>query len=163
MTWYSRQESFMSRNERFSTTNQTSHVFKPHGRIDSEVVGNIFVQEATGPFNKEIFAAMRSVHASAKEQLPSVGNWYGLFIFRNSALAPQEMLDDLYEYLKDQKHQNRASRATAIVLPEVVEAASLMKPLYLRVWRKAGITCEAFTDEQLARAWLDSVLKSPID
>ncbi len=147
----------MPRNERFSTTNHSSQFFKPHGRIDSQVVGDIFVQEGTGPFNKEIFSAMRSVHACAKEQLPSDGPWYGLFIFKNSALAPQEMLDDFCEYLKDQKRMNRASQATALVLSESVEAAALMKPLYLRVWRKAGIPCEAFTGEQEARAWLESL------
>lgn len=145
----------MPRNERFSTTNHPSQFFKPHGRIDSQVVGNLFVQEGTGPFNKEIFFAMRSVHASAKEQLPSDGPWYGLFIFKNSALAPQEMLDDFCEYLRDQKRLNRASQATAIVLSANVEAAALMKPLYLRVWRNAGIPCEAFVDEQEARAWLE--------
>ncbi|CAM8667886.1 hypothetical protein MCEMSEM18_01658 [Comamonadaceae bacterium] len=146
----------MARNELFSTTNFLSQSFKPHGRIDSKVIGNIFVQEGTGPFNKEIFLAMRSVHSSAKEMLPSEGPWYGLFIFRNSALAPQEMLDDFCEYLKDQKRLNRSSRATAIVLSESVEAAALMKPLYLRVWSEAGIPCKAFGDEREAHEWLES-------
>nr|WP_315478755.1 hypothetical protein [uncultured Rhodoferax sp.] len=146
----------MPRNGLFSTTNYISQFFKPHGRIDSQVVGDVFVQVGTGPFNKEIFSAMRSVHASAKELLPSDGPWYGLFIFRNSALAPQEMLDDFCEYLKDQKRLNRASQATAIVLPENVEAAALMKPLYLRVWREAGIPCDVFGNEQDAQVWLES-------
>lgn len=152
----------MPRNQRFSTTSHSSQFFKPHGRIDSHIIGNIFVQEGTGPFNKEIFAAMQSVHARAKEQLPSKGSWFGLFIFKNSALAPQTMLDDFCEYLKNQNKVGRASQATALVLPETVEAAALMKPLYLRVWRNAGIPCEAFKDEQAAKAWLDSLAQSSV-
>ena len=149
----------MPRNKLFSTTSYNPPFFKPHGVIESRVEGNLFVQEGSGPFNKEILLAMNAVHAEAKKLLPPAGPWYALFIFDISALAPREMLEELRQYLTIQVTQNLASQATALVLPRSVEAATLMKPIYLRVWREAGIPCEAFENVAEAKAWLHALGK----
>lgn len=146
----------------FSTTWFDPATFKPHGTIESKIEGNLFIQEATGPFNKEILLAMDSVHAKARQVLVSNGPWGGLFIFKNSALASPEMLDGLKKYLVTQVARNNASIATGLVLPRSVEGASLMTPHYLRAWRDAGIVCEAFEDVLDAHHWISSQLSTAL-
>jgi hypothetical protein len=143
----------------YSTTAFNPQTFKPHGFIESKVVGRLFIQEATGPFNKEILLAMDAVHAKARLLLTAGGPWAALFIFKNSALASPEMLSGLRKYLALQVTRNNASVATGLVLPKHVEAASLLTPHYLRAWRDAGITCEAFEDLALAHAWIAQQLE----
>ena len=138
----------------FSTTWFDPTTFKPHGTIESKIEGNLFIQEATGPFNKEILLAMDAVHTKARQVLVSSGPWGGLFIFKNSALASPEMLDGLKKYLLAQVKRKHASLATGLVLPQSVEGASLMTPHYLRAWRDAGIVCAAFEDVLDAHDWI---------
>ena len=148
----------MALESRYSTTVFSPHKFKPHGRIESSVVGNLFIQEATGPFNKEILLAMESVHAGPRELLTSGGRWAAIFVFRHSALASPEMLEGLKNYLATQVTRKNASVATALVIPPQVEGALLMGSLYLRAWRGAGITCEIFGAREDAEHWISTRL-----
>jgi hypothetical protein len=152
----------------FSTTAFSPQTFRPHGIIESKVVGKLFIQEASGPFNKEILLAMDAVHVKARLLLAAGGPWAALFIFKNSALASPEMLSGLRKYLALQVTHKNASIATGLVLPKDVEGASLLTPHYLRAWRDAGIHCEAFEDLDLARAWVTqqlerTLLASPLE
>ena len=148
----------MASKSRYSTTEFSPQQFKPHGRIESTVVGNLFIQEATGPFNKEILLAMESVHTRPRELLASVGPWAAMFVFNQSALASPEMLDGLKKYLATQVTRENASVATALVLPPQVEGALLMGPLYLRAWRGAGIHSEIFGAREDAEHWIAACL-----
>lgn len=138
----------------FSTTSFSPQSFKPHGTIESRIDGRLFVQEATGPFNKEILLAMDSVHTNARALLASQGPWGALFVFKKSALASPEMLEGLKKYLSIQVAGKNASVATALVLSPRVEGASLMAQHYLRAWRSAGILCESFEDYDEAHRWV---------
>ncbi|OYU46201.1 MAG: hypothetical protein CFE44_03360 [Burkholderiales bacterium PBB4] len=148
----------MALESRFSTTTFAPQMFKPHGRIESSVVGNLFVQEATGPFNKEILLAMEAVHAGARQLAASDGVWAAIFVFKQSALASPEMLNGLSKYLATQVTRRNASTATALVMPADVEGALLMAPLYLRAWQRAGISCEVFSGREDAERWLATQL-----
>jgi hypothetical protein len=153
----------MAADFRFSTSSFSPQNFKPHGTVDSKVVGNLFIQEATGPFNKEIVLAMDVVHAEARGLLLSGGAWGALFVFKNSALASPEMLDRLQKYLSMQVTRKNASVATGLVLPHSVEGAAFMAPLYVRAWRNAGICCEAFVDYLEAHSWVSKQLEGKTD
>lgn len=150
----------MNENGVFSTASFRPQSFKPHGTIESRIEGRLFIQNATGPFNKEILLAMDAIHTQAREFLASQGPWGGLFVFKSSALASQEMLEGLKNYLSLQVNNKHGSVATALVLAPNVEGASLMTQHYLDAWRSAGIPCEKFENYEDAHRWVALQLAS---
>ena len=152
----------MAVGRQFSTTSFNPAMFKPHGAIESRIEGKLFIQEATGPFNKEILLAMDFVHSQARHLLMEGGPWGALFLFKQSALASPEMLSGLKKYLSIQVTRKNASIATGLVFSPGVEGAALMKPHYLGAWRGAGILCEAFEAEQEGRDWISAQMVRPL-
>lgn len=148
----------MPHSPQYSTTRFAPQRFQPHGSIESRIEGRLYIQEATGPFNKEILLAMDVVHAEARQFLLSGGAWGALFVFKGSALASPEMLDGLKKYLAMQVLRKSASVATGLVLARDVEGSLLMKGHYLRAWQGAGIVCEAFERYADAQAWITEKL-----
>ena len=141
----------------------STSIFRPHGFVESRIDGNILVQEATGPFNKEFVWAMASANAEARVQLVSIGPWGAILVFKHSALASLEMLREFGKYLATQVRKGQASVATALVMSPEVEGASIMSPHYLRVWAEAGIVCQHFDSISGAATWIRSLLRPALE
>jgi len=141
-----------------STDDFSTDAYRPHGRVESRVMGRIFVQYAKGPFNEEIIDAMRTVHENVLSELKCSGPWGAIFLIEENAMSSFPMLKQLTAYLSDQKNTGRASVGTAIVIGNTVEGGAMMAPLYVKAWIDAGIPCKLFKSLQEGSQWIDDLL-----
>ena len=148
---------------RHSTDEFAASSFRPHGRIDSNVEERILIQRAKGPFNEQIISALRVVHKSALDSLSNTGPWGAIFQIEESALSTFPMLHGLTEYLSLQVKNGSASVATAIVIGDDVDGASMMAHHYVKAWSDAGIRCKYFQKFEDGKFWIEGLLMECFD
>ncbi len=148
-----------------STEEVASQSFRPHGRVEFSVSGNILTSRVFGPFNVELVRAVPLTRADDFKAFVRRGTWGDIIVFVDNALASPEALGVLGDSLRNRATQGLLPHATALVLPPDVEGAQLMAPHYLRCFQEHaytahGIPIAQFNDYDAAQAWLSDTLRT---
>jgi hypothetical protein len=133
--------------------------FRPHGRVDYEVKGSILWTRAEGPFNSELIGALAKLIFEVLPVMAAKGTWANIAVFRHSAMGSFEVLANFTDMLKQAVDAKFVPVGVAFVLPPDVEGANLMGPRYARCYAEAGIRFESFPDVELAKQWVDSMMR----
>jgi len=141
-----------------STDDLNHGKFRPHGRVEHEVKGNILWTTAVGPFNSELLEALTKLTLDLLPALATKGPWGNVCTFKHSALGSADVLARLADLVKQAVQANMAAVCVAFVLPPEVEGADLMRPLYAKCYEDAGVRFDAFPNVELASRWVESVL-----
>lgn len=143
---------------KLSTADSDHGRFRAHGLVEVTIDENFARSEAWGPFNDEFVQAYATVKKQVVKEMHSKGRWVHMVIFHRSALASQPTLDFYAAYLKTSAAQSYTPAATAFVIAEGVEGATLMPPLFAKCYQNAGLQFKAFTNSKDAEAWLTATL-----
>lgn len=149
----------MSKSKRTSTDDFSQGTFKPHGRMELELSGQLNILQAKGPFNKELVTAADAAQEGLYEALLQKKRWGTVLIFRESALISLDAVAEITRILKVRVAQGYVPVAVAIVLTAQVEGGKYMKAYYLKAYQEAGINVRAFEDEELAKDWVAGVIE----
>lgn len=147
-----------------STADLHQGEFRPHGVIQMEVSGNIVQYLARGPFNKELNTAYGEVQRkSVLPAMASKGPWGDVTVFVDSALESPSSLEEYARVLQDQVLRGAAPAATAFVIPDNVEGAKVMGPLYARIYADAGLRFKVFNNQAEALYWVEKTVAEAPD
>jgi hypothetical protein len=141
-----------------STDQFQPRYFRPHGRIESRVHGNLVVHEAIGPFNQEIIEAMAVVLRESLQTLKQQGRWGQVIVFRQSALTSPETLSALNAYTTQRSKDGLAPVATAYVMDASVEGCHLMEAPFRNVYSESTVQFDIFSTEADAITWVKAQL-----
>ena len=128
--------------------------FAPHGTMQLVIQDRLNVIEAEGPFNLELVRAGDAAQEQLDAQLQAKGRWGTILIFKTSALASFEVLEEIETILKRRNDKGICPTGVAIVLSPDVEGASLMSAFYLKAYTNAGIVTRVFDSREAAQDWL---------
>lgn len=142
----------------YSTDEVGAGTFRPHGRVEYEVRGNVLWTRAIGPFNVELANSMEELVRVIFPEMAQKGTWVNLCVFEHSALCSNDVLAHLCTLGKRVVDAGLAPSGLAFVLPSDVEGASLMGPLYNSCMVAAGLRFEWFSTVELASNWASSLL-----
>ena len=146
--------------EKRSTDEVTHMRFRPHGRIEVFIDGQIVRYIARGPFTEELIAAYAQIHAPIVQEMAAKTPWADLTIFRESALTNEKSLADYTEYLTTLATQGHAPCATAFVMGPDVKGATVMGNRYANCYQAAGLVFKAFDRWNDAESWVEQELNA---
>lgn len=135
-------------------------LFKPHGRLALWTEGSVMHIQAEGPFNREAVLALGVAMKQLYQTLPTDRSFVYLLEFRTSLLASPDALAAYGDFLKAMSMAQRAPKVVAFVVAPEVEGASLMVPLFARLYAEHGRQFAAFETMALAEAWLRGRLQA---
>ena len=148
----------MPKLRRASTKDLKTGTFRPHGSMELHVSDQMNVIEARGPFNRELVIAGDTAQERVDSALQNEKRWGTVLVFKESALAPPDALDEISRILKKRIARGIRPVGVAFVFGNDVEGARLMQPLYLKAYASAGILGKAFDNLKDAQDWLRSVI-----
>lgn len=127
--------------------------FKMHGNYKFSIEDNIFIVDITGPCNKEFFDGLHQgmVQTVAQSQLV---NFATLVVLRGDAVIINEIFNYHVEFLK-----SVAVELIAVNL-KYCETSALTEIMCYKAYTNAGIKHKFFTDNQMAKNWLNNELNS---
>jgi hypothetical protein len=128
--------------------------FAPHGNCDFVIDDNIIIISAYGPWNKEFFYDM---HTNLAILLPTeIKQSFGLLVLMHGeTLATAEGLE---LHFNGVKHGN--AKAIAIDLSKSFYPEPT-KQMFQRVYAKANLENDFFSDKEKALTWLKAKLAKP--
>lgn len=129
-------------------------LFKAHGRVALWTEGSVMHVQAEGPFNREAVLAIGVAMKQLYQSLPQDQNFAYLLEFRASLMASPDALAAYGEFLKAMSMAKRAPKVVAFVVAPEVEGASLMLPLFARLYAEHGRQFAAFETMAPAEDWL---------
>lgn len=141
-----------------STDQFQPRYFRPHGRVESRVYGNLVIHEAIGPFNLEIIEAIGTVLRELLLSMKQQGRWGQVIVFKKSALTSPDTLAALKAYTTQRRNEDLAPTATAYVLDPSVEGANLMTAPFRHVYSESTEQFDIFSAEADAIAWVKAQL-----
>jgi len=127
--------------------------------MDLHIEGQFNVIVARGPFNRELVIAGDKAQEELDSGLQASGRWGTMLVFKDSALATLEALEEITSILKARVARGIKPVAVAIVLGQDVEGARLMQAHYVNAYANADINVRAFDSEESAVSWLKSELQ----
>ncbi|MBV8667103.1 MAG: hypothetical protein JO269_11525 [Burkholderiaceae bacterium] len=107
-----------------------------------------------------MIVALSQIAFSTFPQMAARGRWGQFVLFRQSALASHEVLDELTQLMQKLHQANIAPNASAFIFEPTVEAAFMMGPLFESCYRHSGLTFRFFTDAVSGRTWLAQQLST---
>jgi hypothetical protein len=137
-----------------------SGLFKPHGRLALWHEGSVMYVHAEGPFNREAVLALGVAMQELYQTLPPDRSFVYLLEFRSSLMASPEAMAAYGDFLKAMSLAKRAPKVVAFVVAPEVEGASLMLPLFARLYAEHGRQFAAFETIAPAEDWLREQLRA---
>ena len=113
----------MPKRNRQSTTELEFGRFKPHGSMEVQILERFNVLEATGPFNRELVVAADKAQEKLDGLLRQGGSWGTILIFKNSAMASLEAIEEIGNIVRARAARGIRPAAIALVFGAEVEAA----------------------------------------
>lgn len=132
--------------------------FVAHGRMDLHVTGPLNVIEAYGPFNRELVVAGGIAQEKLDAALQCMERWGTILVFKLSALASQEALEEITRNLKRRIERGLVPAAVGLVFSADVEGGALMTPLFLKAYANAGLRVQAFSSLVEAEEWVQNAI-----
>jgi hypothetical protein len=128
--------------------------FPAHGFMEVSVDAQLNIMEAHGPFNKELVIAADRAQEVVDPHLPTAVRWGTILIFKGSALATPDAMEEIARTVTRRCAQGIRPVAIGFVLGADVEGAGMMGVHYVRAYGRAGIPGEVFADVDTARQWV---------
>lgn len=143
-----------------STDDADYEKFRPHGRVEFSIVEDrMILSRAIGPFNVELFQALKQIEPGVIEEAKiDDGKWCEIVVFEQSCMSTDELIDELGVYIKVVKESGDAPLAAAYVFPKDIESTAYMKEMYKKCYEEAGIPCSIFSNEEDAIRWVKTYL-----
>ncbi len=126
------------------------------GEITYKIEGRILRTHATGPFDKELIAAIPSVISDLITKLAQQGKWGQIVTFERNALGSPSTVADFADYLKSRYQNPNTNPVTALVFGPDVEGGQLMAPEFAKCYQDAGVESRIFEDHTTALHWVES-------
>ncbi|MEO8672131.1 MAG: hypothetical protein ABI411_12510 [Tahibacter sp.] len=142
------------------STQDVSQRFPAHGIVEAQVDGRVVRHVAIGPFNDELLVAFTTIHEPIAQEMASSGRWLDFYVLQQSALTTPQTIAGYAQYLKHLSQCGLAPAATVFILPRDVEGATVMRPLYEKLFADAGLRFAAFDERADAEVWLQTELKN---
>ncbi|PQA76763.1 hypothetical protein [Rhodoferax sp. TS-BS-61-7] len=149
----------ISRDQPFSTEGLGKALFRPHGRADWRIDGDVLRTDVVGPFNRELAEAIGPILHQAYALLCAQGPCAEVVIVHGSALAGPEALTALTGELRKFVQEGLAPVGTAFVMAPEVEGSHFMPALLVQSFAHAGWpACQVFATADEAEAWVQGLL-----
>jgi len=132
--------------------------FTQHGHMECRVEGDILFNEATGPFNAEIIAAIQLIQRDLLDIVNKQDQWAQAYVFHESVLCSPDTVDALKNYLSELKGKMKKPVATAFVMAPDVEGRAMMAPHYRQVYEQAQLNFQLFDTVAEAQIWMRAML-----
>ncbi len=136
-----------------STTQVKATQFRPHGRVDIWMDGQLQHYEATGPFNKELVDCLAIAQLNSLQTLQPTGPWVSICTIVESALATPDGLARYAELMRTPKPAELTPVATAFVIGPEVEGGTIMAPLFAKIYADIGRPFKTFETLAEAQRW----------
>ncbi len=130
-------------------------LFKPHGRVQMWVEGQVVYMVAQGPFNPEFVRALALAREELFRSSPPPSPHLSLVQIKGSIMASPEMLAVYAELIGKLK---RLPVAVAWAVDPEVEGRDFILPMFERVHLRLGRNFKSFEALADAEAWLRSQL-----
>jgi len=121
--------------------------FEPHGECHINIVDDIIVIEAKGPWNIEFIRELHRRLANVASQFEE-NNTYLLIRLIGQALAGEKEIDEHIKFIG-----RRRATAVALDLSEC-QTAQISKEIFTRIYMVTEQKHQCFTDKSDAIAWL---------
>lgn len=144
----------MPRRPRHNTNQVEGGTFRAHGFMEVSVDAQLNVMEAHGPFNKELVLAANQAQAQIDPHLPGAQRWGSILVFRGSALATPDAMEEIARIVASRCAQGIRPVAIGFVLGRDVEGVGIMGEHYVRAYARSGIPGAVFADVEAARQWV---------
>lgn len=120
--------------------------------------GNLLYAEATGPFNKALILAATEAQMPLFSAMTERGRWAQVLTFTNSLIAGPEVASFFVYQLQLTSGHGIAPEVTAVVIPDGLEGACILKPRIADAYTQAGRNFQIFSSTAQAVAWAKGVL-----
>lgn len=131
-------------------------LFPAHGRVEVHPHGRVVYFEATGPFNAEAVAVMRTAYTPIMASMAADGPFGHISTFHESMLATPEAFTTFAALIADWKAMGILPTASAYVVGPNVEGKTIVEAHYRRAWE--GAVLEIFEHRDEAEAWIARAL-----
>lgn len=139
---------------RHNTDQVEGGAFRAHGFMEVSVDAQLNIMEAHGPFNKELVLAADQAQEQIDPHLPSAQRWGSILVFKGSALATPDAMEEIASTIARRCAQGIRPVAIGFVLAAEVEGAGIMGDHYVRAYSRSGIPGAVFADMDAARQWV---------
>jgi hypothetical protein len=141
-----------------STDDFANEKFKPHGRLEVHLDGDIAVFHAEGPFNLEAIVALGDARRAAVADWGASGRRATIVEFQTSMLMSQDALDAYAKGMQSHLAQVKPSVAVAWVVAPGLEGRLFMLPYFAEIFARIGVPWKAFEQMEEAKAWVQTHL-----
>lgn len=131
-------------------------LFPAHGRVEVHPHGRVVYFEATGPFNAEAVAVMRTAYTPIMASMAADGPFGHISTFHESMLATPEAFTTFAALIAEWKAMGILPTASAYVVGHDVEGKTIVEAHYRRAWE--GALLEIFQQRDEAEAWIARAL-----
>ncbi len=145
---------------KYSTDDLKLTQFDAHGSVSLEIDARVLRMRAHGPFNREFMETMAVMERPVFSQMAHGGAWVEIVEFARSTLATADALALFSTHLQQLKAEGIAPIATAFVLDESLEGATIMRECYAAAYALANWPCAFFPTDREAEAWARQMLAS---
>ncbi|WP_296447892.1 hypothetical protein [Rhodoferax sp. UBA5149] len=132
--------------------------FKPHGRLDVHLEGDIVVYDAEGPFNLEAIVALGKARRAVVAEWGTEDRRATIVVFRTSMLMSPAALEAYEQGMQAHLAQVKPHVAVAWVVAPEVEGRSIMLPYFAKIFSRINVPWQAFEELHAAQVWARSRL-----
>lgn len=140
-----------------STDDFADGKYRPHGRLEVHVEGNVCIYRAEGPFNLEAILALGKARRAIVDEWGDRGSVSATIVqFYTSMLMSQDALDAYTKGMQMHLKQAKPNVAVAWVVAPTVEGRSIMLRNFEKIFASLGIPWKSFEKLDEARIWVQS-------
>ncbi|WP_143824493.1 hypothetical protein [Neiella marina] len=140
--------------KKISTDQASPQKFRPHGRFEYEPVdedGTLLHVRCEGPFDAELLTAIKDIQQSPVLLNPCRKE---IFQFSGCCIGIEEFVESATDYVGQLKRDGRAPKAVALVMPEELQGAWMMRDTYAGIYQRFNIPVTVVTTVTEAMQWL---------
>lgn len=135
--------------------------FPPHGDVKQSLMGQVIVDEAHGPFNRELLEQYEQKAAPLYMQAKAAGKFVTLSLFSGSMMMGQETIAQFVNLAVNYVSHKIAPEAVAFVADDEVDGRDFMFPIIkAKVFDPVGVPIRLFTNRAKAELWLKEKILS---
>ncbi len=143
---------------------QTTHLndtFRPHGRYEASLNGNLMHVEVTGPLNLEALKLYSDQVGPLMQSLAPGAQLCWLTVIHGSMMMPPDALQILIQKTKEMS-ESGIVKAVAHVADDSVEGRIIMSRTFAsKIFEPAGMPYKLFSDVETASIWLNQQIEKP--
>lgn len=141
-----------------STDDFADDRFKPHGRFELRLDGDIVIYRAEGPFNLEAVLALGKARQAVIADWGATGRRAAIVEFHTSMLMSLDALEAYAQGMRSHLAQAKPNVAVAWVVAPQLEGRSFMLPYFADIFASIHLPWQAFEHMAEAKAWVQTQL-----